>query len=40
MCVSGPWCEGKALNKSMDELVVNALGYYLSLREIESEESY
>jgi UTP:GlnB (protein PII) uridylyltransferase len=32
--------KGEALNKSMHELVVNALMYYLTRREIESNESY
>lgn len=31
---------GVALNKSMEQLVINALQYYLSLKEVETDESY
>lgn len=31
---------GESLNVSMEQLVTNALQYYLSLTEIEKEESY
>ena len=32
--------QGGALNKSMDQLVINALTYYLTLREVATSESY
>eukprot|EP00227_Mantoniella_beaufortii_P018763 CAMPEP_0197591858 /NCGR_PEP_ID=MMETSP1326-20131121/13953_1 /TAXON_ID=1155430 /ORGANISM="Genus nov. species nov., Strain RCC2288" /LENGTH=271 /DNA_ID=CAMNT_0043157427 /DNA_START=47 /DNA_END=862 /DNA_ORIENTATION=- len=32
--------QGKALNKSMEQLVTNALTYYLSVREVATDESY
>jgi hypothetical protein len=32
--------QGKALNDSMNQLVINALTYYLTLREVATAESY
>ena len=31
---------GKALNKSMEQLVINALQYYLTMAQLETDESY
>ena len=36
----GPYQQGQALNESMNQLVVNALTYYLTLREVATAESY
>jgi hypothetical protein len=32
--------QGQALNSSMDQLVINALTYYLTVRDVATAESY